>query len=174
MKYHVANCVCERGKQQLHQVDVTEDAISQKGGIPRQPMHSNAGQLYWNYETLYDVMGLLSLTWSHCITNTFIAALFDFGRTTIDVCLITWLLFDLKHEVKHLLEIETELRCSWSELEFGIYTDRAAAIQFWSIKLFSWSASQTKQGAMLLWYYCVSLQTFVVQLYINRETWCTS
>lgn len=118
--------------------------------------------------------GLLSLTWSHCITNTFIAALFDFGRTTIDVCLITWLLFDLKHEVKHLLEIETELRCSWSELEFGIYTDGAAAIQFWSIKLFSWSASQTKQGAMLLWYYCVSLQTFVVQLYINRETWCTS
>lgn len=31
--------------------------ISQKGGIARQPMLCNAGQLYWNYETLYDIIG---------------------------------------------------------------------------------------------------------------------
>lgn len=30
--------------------------ISQKGGIARQPMLCNAGQLYWNYETLYDII----------------------------------------------------------------------------------------------------------------------
>lgn len=43
---HNKLCVCEQSKQQLHQLIVTEDAISQKGGTPRQPMHSNAGQLY--------------------------------------------------------------------------------------------------------------------------------
>lgn len=57
MKYHITNRVCEHGKQQLHQVDVTEDMISQKGGIARQPMLCNAGQLYGNYETLYDIIG---------------------------------------------------------------------------------------------------------------------
>lgn len=150
MKYHVANCVCELGKQQLHQVDVTEDAISQKGGIPRQPMHSNAGQLYWNYETLYDVMGpavinLISLHYQYLYCRV-VRLWKDYYR-----CVFDNLTF-IRPETWSQTSVRNRNRTSVLLVRVGVsvYTVRAAAIKFWSIKLFSWPASQTKQGAMLL------------------------
>lgn len=59
---------------------------------------------------LYVILwGLLSLTWAHSIIGYFTAELFDFGRTIIDVRLISWLLFNLKREVKDLLEVQQQI-----------------------------------------------------------------